>query len=98
MIFREAALSGVFVIEPEPREDSRGFFARTWCQREFAEHGLDPRLVQISISVNRRRGTLRGLHYQEAPHAEAKLIRCTRGAIWDVALDLRPGYQTSGWS
>jgi len=89
VIFREAALPGVFVIEPELREDARGFFARTWCQREFAEHGLNPRLVQCSMSFNRRRGTLRGLHYQAAPHAEAKLIRCTRGAIWDVALDLR---------
>jgi dTDP-4-dehydrorhamnose 3,5-epimerase len=96
VIFREAALPGVFVIEPEPREDNRGFFARTWCQREFAEHGLDPRLVQCSISFNRRRGTLRGVHYQEAPHAEAKLIRCTRGAIWDVALDLRLGLPTFG--
>jgi len=90
VIFREAALPGVFVIEPEPREDNRGCFARTWCQREFAQHGLNPRLVQCSISFNRRRGTLRGLHYQAPPHAEAKLIRCTRGAIWDVALDLRP--------
>jgi dTDP-4-dehydrorhamnose 3,5-epimerase len=94
VIFRETTLPGVFVIEPEPREDHRGFFARTWCQREFAEHGLDPRLVQCSISFNRRRGTLRGMHYQAAPHAEAKLIRCTRGAMWDVALDLRPASPT----
>ena len=94
MIFREAAVAGVFVIEPEPREDNRGFFARTWCQREFAQHGLNPRLVQTSISFNRRRGTLRGMHYQMPPHAEAKLIRCTRGAIWDVALDLRPASPT----
>ena len=96
MIFREAAIPGVFVIEPERREDNRGFFARTWCQREFAEHGLNPHLVQCSISLNRRRGTLRGIHYQEPPHAEAKLIRCTRGAIWDVALDLRLGLPTFG--
>lgn len=96
MIFRETALPGVFVIEPEPWEDQRGFFARTWCQREFAEHGLDPRLVQCSVSFNRRRGTLRGMHYQAPPHAEAKLIRCTRGAIWDVALDLRSGSPTFG--
>jgi dTDP-4-dehydrorhamnose 3,5-epimerase len=94
MIFRETALPGVFVLEPELREDPRGFFARTWCQREFEEHGLDPRLVQVSVSFNRRRGTLRGMHYQAPPHAEAKLIRCTRGAIWDVALDLRPASPT----
>jgi dTDP-4-dehydrorhamnose 3,5-epimerase len=94
VIFRETALPGVFVLEPELREDQRGFFARTWCQREFEEHGLDPRLVQVSVSFNRRRGTLRGMHYQAPPHAEAKLIRCTRGAIWDVALDLRPASPT----
>lgn len=89
-MFRETALPGVFVIEPERREDRRGFFARTWCEQEFAAHGLNPRLVQCSVSVNVLRGTLRGMHYQAPPHAEAKLIRCTRGAIWDVALDLRP--------
>lgn len=94
MIFQETALSGVWVITPEPREDHRGIFARTWCQREFTEHGLDPRLVQCSVSFNRRRGTLRGMHYQAPPHAEAKVIRCTRGAIWDVALDLRPDSST----
>ena len=90
MIFHETVLPGVFLIQPELREDHRGFFTRTWCEREFGQHGLNPRLVQCSISFNRRRGTLRGMHYQEAPHAEAKLIRCTRGAIWDVALDARP--------
>lgn len=90
MIFRELPLSGVFLLEPERHDDQRGWFARSWCEREFAEHGLNTRLAQCSISNNRRRGTLRGLHYQAAPHAEAKLIRCTRGAIWDVALDLRP--------
>jgi dTDP-4-dehydrorhamnose 3,5-epimerase len=94
--FLETALGGVFVIEPERREDQRGFFARTWCQRAFTAHGLNPRLVQCSVSFNRRRGTLRGMHYQVPPHAEAKLIRCTRGAIWDVALDLRPESQTFG--
>jgi dTDP-4-dehydrorhamnose 3,5-epimerase len=78
------------ILELERHEDSRGFFARTWCQREFTEHGLDSRLVQCGLSWNRRRGTLRGMHYQAPPHAEVKLIRCTRGAIWDVALDLRP--------
>jgi len=90
-MFRETALPGVWIIEPERREDHRGFFARTWCEEEFAAHGLNPQLVQCSVSSNVRRGTLRGMHYQAAPHAEAKLIRCTRGAIWDVALDLRPG-------
>lgn len=90
MIFRGLALSGVFLVEPERREDERGWFARTWCRREFEAHGLCPRLVQCSTSFNRRRGTLRGLHYQAVPHAEAKLVRCTQGAIWDVALDLRP--------
>jgi dTDP-4-dehydrorhamnose 3,5-epimerase len=91
VIFHAAPLPGVFIVEPERREDQRGFFARTWCQREFAEAGLNADLVQISVSFNRRRGTLRGMHYQAAPHAEVKLVRCTRGAIWDVALDLRPG-------
>jgi dTDP-4-dehydrorhamnose 3,5-epimerase len=89
-MFRQTALPGVVIVEPEPREDRRGFFARTWCQDEFAAHGLNPRLVQCNISLNLLRGTLRGMHYQAPPHAEAKLIRCTRGAIWDVALDLRP--------
>ena len=94
MIFRQTALPGAFVIEPERHQDVRGWFARTWCQREFATHGLTEPIVQCSISYNRRRGTLRGMHYQIAPHAEAKLIRCTRGAIWDVALDLRPDSPT----
>jgi dTDP-4-dehydrorhamnose 3,5-epimerase len=94
VIFRETPVAGVVIVEPERREDSRGFFARTWCQREFAEHGLDSRLVQCSLSWNRRRGTLRGLHLQAPPHAEAKLIRCTQGAIWDVALDLRRDSRT----
>jgi dTDP-4-dehydrorhamnose 3,5-epimerase len=93
-MFRETALPGVFIIEPERREDRRGFFARTWCEEEFAAHGLNPRLVQCSVSLNVLRGTLRGMHYQAPPRAEAKLIRCTRGAIWDVALDLRPGSHT----
>ena len=89
MRFRETAIPDVFIVEPEPREDRRGFFARTWCEEEFAAHGLAPRLVQCSVSLSVLRGTLRGMHYQVPPHAEAKLIRCTRGAIWDVALDLR---------
>jgi dTDP-4-dehydrorhamnose 3,5-epimerase len=94
VIFRETALRGVFIIQPDRREDPRGWFARTWCQREFAEHGLNPQLVQCSASFNHHRGTLRGMHYQVPPHAEAKLIRCTQGSIWDVALDLRPDSPT----
>ena len=94
MIFRETAIPGVFVVEIEPRSDHRGLFARSWCQREFVEHGLNAGLVQCSLSFNKHRGTLRGMHYQAAPYAEAKLVRCTRGAIWDVALDLRQGSPT----
>jgi dTDP-4-dehydrorhamnose 3,5-epimerase len=90
MIFRGSELDGVYIIEPELREDERGFFARAWCQREFTTHGLNARLVQANLSYNRVRGTLRGLHYQLAPHQEVKLIRCCRGAIFDVAVDLRP--------
>lgn len=94
MIFTETKLGGAFIIEPERHEDERGFFARTWCQRQFEAHGLNPRLVQCNISFNRRKGTLRGMHYQTAPHAEAKLVRCTMGAIYDVILDLRPDSAT----
>ncbi|MCS6927204.1 MAG: dTDP-4-dehydrorhamnose 3,5-epimerase [Candidatus Binatia bacterium] len=90
MFFLETALTGAFIIELDKHEDERGFFARSWCQREFLAHGLNPRLVQCNISFNRRRGTLRGMHYQVAPHEEAKLVRCTRGAIYDVIIDLRP--------
>ena len=89
MKFIEAALPGAFIIEPEPLEDERGFFARTFCAHEFERQGLNPRLVQCSISYNRSKGTLRGMHYQASPHAEAKLVRCTRGAIYDVIVDLR---------
>ncbi len=94
MIFRETKLPGIFIVEPERFADERGFFARTWCQDEFAAHGLNPRLVQCNISFNEKKGTLRGMHYQIAPHAEAKLVRCTMGAIYDVALDLRPDSPT----
>lgn len=89
MIFRETPLKGAWVIEPERIEDDRGFFARVYCRREFEAHGLNPNLVQCSISWNARKGTLRGLHYQAAPHAEAKVVRCTQGAIYDVIVDLR---------
>ncbi len=98
MILRETKLSGVFEVRLDPIPDERGFFARTWCQKEFAAHGLSPSLVQCNVSFNTRRGTLRGIHYQAAPHAEAKLVRCTKGAIYDVVVDLRPESPTlRGW-
>ncbi|MBE9125736.1 MULTISPECIES: dTDP-4-dehydrorhamnose 3,5-epimerase [unclassified Coleofasciculus] len=90
MIFTETKLKGAFFIEPERLQDERGFFARTWCQQEFEQQGLNRRLLQCNISFNPQKGTLRGMHYQVAPHAEAKLVRCTAGAIYDVILDLRP--------
>ena len=94
MIFRETALKGAFVIEPELKEDERGFFARAWCQRELAAHGLNPNLAQANLSYNRHRHTLRGMHYQKPPNEEAKLVRCIRGAIYDVIVDLRAGSPT----
>jgi dTDP-4-dehydrorhamnose 3,5-epimerase len=94
VIFTETALRGAFVIEPERLEDQRGFFARVWCARELEAHGLDARLVQCSISFNKRKGTLRGMHYQVAPAAETKLVRCTAGAMLDVIIDLRPDSPT----
>lgn len=90
MIFTATPLAGAVVIEPKRFEDERGFFARSFCAREFEAHGLNPRVVQCSISFNRKRGTLRGLHLQRSPHAEARLVRCTAGALYDVILDLRP--------
>jgi dTDP-4-dehydrorhamnose 3,5-epimerase len=98
MTFRETKLSGVLEILLEPNHDERGFFARTWCQREFESHGLNTRIVQCSVSFSLRKGTLRGLHYQAAPYPETKLVRCTRGAIYDVVVDLRPQSKTfRGW-
>jgi dTDP-4-dehydrorhamnose 3,5-epimerase len=96
MIFAETKLKGAFVIEPERLQDERGFFARTWCKREFEHHGLNPNLVQCNISFNKRKGTLRGMHYQGALHEEAKLVRCTLGGIYDVIIDLRPKSKTFG--
>lgn len=96
MIFTETTLKGAFVIDPEPASDERGMFARVWCEKEFEMHGLSPRWVQSSISVNRRKGTLRGMHYQAAPNQEVKLVRCTAGAIYDVIVDLRPTSPTYG--
>ena len=89
MLFRETKLPGAFVIDLQKHEDERGFFARSWCRKEFEAHGLDPRTVQCNVSFNKLKGTLRGMHYQVAPYAEAKLVRCTRGAIYDVIIDLR---------
>jgi dTDP-4-dehydrorhamnose 3,5-epimerase len=90
MIFGQTSVEGVWLVESERLEDERGFFARTWDRDEFATQRLNPQLAQCSISFNPRRGTLRGMHYQAAPHREAKLVRCTSGAMFDVALDLRP--------
>lgn len=89
MNYEPTALPGAFLVKPERHIDERGYFARTWCQEEFRKQGLEPGLVQCSTSFNRSRGTLRGMHWQDAPHAEVKLVRCTRGAIWDVVIDLR---------
>lgn len=94
MIFIETKLKGAFIIEPEPLEDERGFFARSFCQKEFKEHGLNPCIVQCNISYNKKKGTLRGMHYQVAPHEEAKLVSCIRGAIYDIIIDLRPNSPT----
>jgi dTDP-4-dehydrorhamnose 3,5-epimerase len=92
--FHETALAGVLEVHIEPKLDARGYFARTWCRNEFAAHGLNSRLVQCSVSSNTRTGTLRGVHYQARPHGETKLVRCTRGAIYDVVVDLRPSSPT----
>lgn len=94
MIFAPTALAGAFLVELERREDERGFFARSFCEREFVAHGLDPAVVQCNVSFNRRRGTLRGMHWQEEPHGEAKLVRVTQGALWDAIIDLRPDSPT----
>lgn len=90
MIFTETRLAGAFIIDVEPRQDERGFFARAFCRDEFLSRGLDPTIVQGNISGNHRRGIMRGLHFQYPPAAEVKLVRCTRGAILDVIVDLRP--------
>lgn len=93
MIFITAKIPDLLVVELEKRADARGYFARAWCEREFAEHGL-PRIVQTNMSMSRQKGTIRGLHYQVAPHGEAKYMRCIRGAIFDVVVDIRPGSPT----
>ena len=90
MIFTETKLKGAYLVEAERFADERGFFARTWSAHEFAAQGLDARLAECNVSFNHKQGTLRGMHYQIAPHAQAKLVRCTSGAIYDVIVDLRP--------
>ena len=89
MLFTETKLKGAFIIDLERLEDERGFFARSWCEREAAAYGLQPKWVQCNISFNKQKATLRGMHYQSAPFEEAKLVRCTMGAIYDVVIDLR---------
>ncbi len=96
MIFTETKLAGAYVVEPELLIDERGFFARTWSAEDFSAHGLEPKFVQCNTSLNKQKGTLRGMHYQIAPHEEAKLVRCTAGAIYDVIVDLRPDSPTRG--
>lgn len=94
MNFTETELPGAYVIDLQKLEDRRGFFARAWCQKEFEEHGLTARIAQVNVSYNKKRGTLRGMHYQVSPFEETKLVRCTRGGIYDVIIDLRPGSPT----
>ena len=94
MKFIETGLKRAYVIEIEPILDDRGFFARSWCEKEFQNHGLNPHFVQCNISFNAKKGTLRGMHYQIPPHEEAKLVRCTQGSIYDVIIDIRPDSST----
>jgi dTDP-4-dehydrorhamnose 3,5-epimerase len=94
LIFTETKLPGAFVIELEKHSDQRGFFARTFCSQEFKAHGLNSQVVQCNVSFNKCKGTLRGMHYQAAPFAEAKLVRCTSGSIYDVIIDLRSSSRT----
>lgn len=94
MIFSETCLTGAYIIDVERRYDERGFFARTWCKKEFAARGLETNIAQCNLSYNEKRGTLRGMHYQSAPHAEVKLVSCIAGAIYDVMIDLRQASPT----
>ncbi|RPJ61897.1 MAG: dTDP-4-dehydrorhamnose 3,5-epimerase [Acidobacteria bacterium] len=96
MLFEELRLKGAFLVSLDKREDDRGFFGRAWCEKEFQAHGLTTRMVQSNVSVSKHRGTLRGLHFQRSPFAEAKLIRAVRGAIYDVIVDLRTDSPTFG--
>ena len=94
MIFAETKLKGAYIIELEELKDNRGFFARAWCQHEFEKHGLNAHFVQANVSSSKKKGTLRGLHYQISPYEEIKLMRCTKGAVYDVIIDLRPASST----
>lgn len=94
MIFVPAPLAGAYVVDLKRLEDDRGFFARSFCRQEFVDNGLNPNVVQCNVSYNRQRGTLRGMHFQDAHHAEVKLIRCTQGVVWDVIIDLRDSSPT----
>lgn len=94
MFFVETKLMGAFIVELDKKDDDRGFFARAYCAREFEQHGLRPQVVQANMSYNHKRGTVRGMHYQVPPASEPKFIRCIRGAIWDVIIDMRPGSPT----
>ncbi len=96
MIFTETPLAGAYLIDPEPRGDERGLFARVFCREEFDALGLDSSVVQCNVAFNHRAGTLRGMHFQREPHAEVKLVRCTQGALYDAIVDLRPASQTFG--
>ena len=94
--FTPLRVEGAFLVEMDPHRDERGFFARAWCRREFEAQGLDIDIAQTSVSWNERKGTLRGMHFQRAPDDEVKLVRCTRGAIWDVVVDVRPASPSFG--
>jgi dTDP-4-dehydrorhamnose 3,5-epimerase len=96
MEFSPTKLAGAFLVRIKPIEDERGYFGRGWCRDEFVQHGLNPNMTQLNVALSHQKGTLRGLHYQMEPHQEAKLVRCTRGAIYDVIVDLRPGSATCG--
>lgn len=96
MIFTEASLKGAYIIDLEKRADDRGFFARRWCAREFSSHGLSPDIAQVNVGHSVRRGTLRGMHFQIAPYAEVKVVHCSRGALYDVIVDLRDESPTRG--
>ncbi|MGV6860090.1 MAG: dTDP-4-dehydrorhamnose 3,5-epimerase [bacterium] len=99
MKFTETRLQGAYIVDMDPIRDERGYFARVWCAREFEAQGLNTDLKQCNVAYNNSKGTLRGMHYQHQPHAEVKLVRCTRGAIYDVIVDLRPGSSTYlGWT
>lgn len=96
MIFTEGALPDTYVIDPERKADARGYFARIFCQQEFAAHGLTQTVAQANVSFNHERGTLRGMHYQATPHEEVKVVRCMQGALYDVIVDVRPDSETYG--